>query len=314
MNGPDDVPELTCDEVREMAGSFVLGALSPADDAAVRAHLASCDDAHAEIDELGGVLPALAASVPVVEPPEALKARIMAAAAADLDARRAGAGDAATAATAGTPATAAQAPTAAPAPTKVPTTTAAPAPTAPSTSTSAPAPTPFPTADERAARRPRPSTGTWLLRIAAVLVIAVLGGWNVLLQGQLGTAKNYQQSVAAVLDLAAQPGSLTAVLTADGGTGNGLAAISSRGEFAMAMVGLASTSGDAVYEAWLIGSDRVPKPIGNFTVGNAGTAQLNIMVLPPAPGAIVALTLEPTSNPTTPTLPIISKGVATTAG
>jgi len=99
-----------------------------------------------------------------------------------------------------------------------------------------------------------------------------------------------------------------------GGTGNGLAAISSRGEFAMAMDGLASTSGDAVYEAWLIGSDRVPKPIGSFKVGNTGTAQFNIMVLPPAPGAIVALTLEPTSNPTTPTLPIISKGVATAAG
>jgi len=135
-----------------------------------------------------------------------------------------------------------------------------------------------------------------------------------LLQGQLGTAKSYEQSVAAVLDLAAQPGSLTAVLTANGGTGNGLAAISSKGEFAMAMVGLASTSGNSVYEAWLIGSDGVPKPIGSFKVGNAGTAQLNITVLPPAPGAIVALTLEPTPDPTTPTPPIISKGVATAAG
>ena len=82
MNESDDVRELTCDEVREMAGAFVLGALTPADDAAVRAHLASCDDAHAEIDELGGVLPALAESVPVVEPPDRLKARIMTAAAA----------------------------------------------------------------------------------------------------------------------------------------------------------------------------------------------------------------------------------------
>jgi anti-sigma-K factor RskA len=302
MNGPGDVPELTCDEVREMAGSFVLGALTPADDAAVRAHLASCDDAHAEIDELGGVVPALAASVPAVEPPEALKARIMASAAADLDARRAGMGGTATAS--------ADAPTAIVA--RAPTT--APVPTAASTSTLAPAPTLLPTTAERAARRSRPSTATWLLRIAAVFVIAVLGGWNVLLQGQLDTAKSYQQSVATVLDLAAQPGSLTAVLTADGGTGNGLAAISSRGEFAMAMDGLASTSGDAVYEAWFIGSDRVPKPIGSFTVGNTGTAQFNITVLPPAPGAIVALTLEPTPKPTTPTLPIVSKGVANAAG
>ena len=42
---------LTCDEVREMAGAFVLGALDPAEAAAVRAHLATCDDAHEEIAE-----------------------------------------------------------------------------------------------------------------------------------------------------------------------------------------------------------------------------------------------------------------------
>ena len=56
----------------------------------MRAHLATCAEAHDEIAELGGVLPALAESVPVVEPPEGLKARIMAAAAADLEERTAG--------------------------------------------------------------------------------------------------------------------------------------------------------------------------------------------------------------------------------
>ena len=40
--------ELSCDEVRELAGSFVLGALTPAEQADVRAHLDTCDDAHAE--------------------------------------------------------------------------------------------------------------------------------------------------------------------------------------------------------------------------------------------------------------------------
>ena len=52
--------DLTCDDVREMAGSFVLGALDPAEEAAVRAHLATCDDAHAEIAEAGSVLPGAA--------------------------------------------------------------------------------------------------------------------------------------------------------------------------------------------------------------------------------------------------------------
>ena len=42
------------DEVREVAGSFVLGALPPAEAEAVRAHLETCQDAHAEIRELGG--------------------------------------------------------------------------------------------------------------------------------------------------------------------------------------------------------------------------------------------------------------------
>ena len=57
------------------------------------------------------------------------------------------------------------------------------------------------------------------MRIAAVLAIALLGGWGLLLQNQLESAQSYEQSVAAVLDVAGQPGSLTAVLTPDGGEG-----------------------------------------------------------------------------------------------
>jgi len=37
MTGSDGVRVLTCDEVREMAGAFVLGALEPAEDAFLRA-------------------------------------------------------------------------------------------------------------------------------------------------------------------------------------------------------------------------------------------------------------------------------------
>ena len=64
MTEPMRPTELTCDDVREMAGSFVLGALEPDEEAAVRAHLASCADAHAEIAEAGSVLGVLDASVP----------------------------------------------------------------------------------------------------------------------------------------------------------------------------------------------------------------------------------------------------------
>jgi hypothetical protein len=79
---------LTCDEVRDLAASFVLDALEPAQMDAVREHLATCADPHVEMAELAGVLPVLDASIPLVEPPASLKARVMAAAAADLEARR----------------------------------------------------------------------------------------------------------------------------------------------------------------------------------------------------------------------------------
>ena len=78
---------MTCDDVRDQAAGFVLGALTPAEERAVRDHLASCPEAHEEFAELGGVVPALAASVEQVEPRPALRERIMAAAAADLRAR-----------------------------------------------------------------------------------------------------------------------------------------------------------------------------------------------------------------------------------
>jgi anti-sigma-K factor RskA len=300
MSGLDAMRQLTCDEVREMAGAFVLGALDARAEVAVRAHLETCADPHGEIAELGGVLPAFAEVVPMVEPPAGLKARIMAAAAADLEARG-GAGSA------GAPATAS-------ASAATPASASATTPARGMTPATAVTPVAFPTAEERAARRSRATTGTWLLRIAAVLAIAVLGGWNLLLQNELSAARSYERSVAAVLDKAAQPGSLTAILAADGGTGSGLAAVDPNGNVSLAMRNLAPTSGAAVYEAWVIGSDGVPVPLGDFQVGKDGTASFRASGLPTSSGVVLALTLEPGPGATTPTLPIISKGVASAAG
>ena len=273
MNDRDRDVVLTCDDVREMAGAFVLGALEPAEERAIRAHLASCGDAHEEIAGLGGVLPALAEIVPMIEPPAALKGRIMAAAAAELAGREG----------ARTPAPSSE-------------------------------PIAFPTPSARAERdalRGRPSTGTWLLRIAAVLAIAALGGWNLLLQSQLSAGQAYEQAVAQVLRSASQPGALTAILSADVGTGSGLAAVSSSGDVTLAMQDLAPTSGDQVYEAWVIGGDGTPVPLGSFKVGANGTASFTAGGLPATAGIVLALTREPGPGATTPTLPIVSKGVAT---
>ena len=290
MTGDRTYGGLTCDEVRDLAGSFVLGALDTDEAAAVREHLETCPEAHDEIAELGGVVPVLAASVPVVEPPAGLKARVLAAAQADLDDR-----------------------------TRVNTSPAEAAPAeaagaaAPVAKSGAAEPITFPGPAERERRRRRP-VAAWVLGIAAVVAIAVLGASTLLLRAQVDQAQAYQQSVQAVLDVSAKPGSLTAVLTADGGTGTGLAAIDSAGGVTMAMQDLAPTAGGQVYEAWVIGGDGVPVPIGSFQVGNAGTGSMSGSGVTATSGAVLALTLEAGPGATMPTLPIISKGVATGQG
>src|SRR5258705_8810554 len=82
---------MTHDTARGLAAAYVLGALEPADETAVREHLRTCAEPHDEFAELGGVMPYLAEipGLEVVEPPASLRERIMAAAAADLAERRA---------------------------------------------------------------------------------------------------------------------------------------------------------------------------------------------------------------------------------
>jgi anti-sigma-K factor RskA len=72
---------LTHDQIADLAPGFVLGALEPDEAAAIRAHLATCDEPHPAIEELGAVVPALLESVEVVEPPASLRDRILEAAA-----------------------------------------------------------------------------------------------------------------------------------------------------------------------------------------------------------------------------------------
>ena len=118
-----DRATLTCDEIRDLAPLFVTGALDPDEMDAVREHLAGCDDAHAELLELGEAATSLLETVEPAEPPAALKSRLLAAAAADLESGRhpstAGAGRGRC--------REAPAPTATP-PSRPPTTSAAPAP------------------------------------------------------------------------------------------------------------------------------------------------------------------------------------------
>ncbi len=294
-----------CAQIRDLAAGFVLGALAPDEDRLVREHLGSCNEAHPEFAELGGVIPYLNETIEMVEPPPALKGRILAAAAADLAARGApGAGGRGSVEPARDrdrdPREESRA-------------------SEPSTVTA------FPSASDREARRERRrSPLRWLPAIAAVLAIATLAGWNVLLQSQLQSARDAQQGIAAeldaarqyeqgltaVLDLAATPGTQTAILTAEGGTGpTGLVAVSPEGEVAIVMRDLAPTNGTEVYEAWVIQNGGTPVAIGGFTPGPNGTATFRAQGTPATPGVTVALTHEPAPNATVAQGPIVSSGV-----
>ena len=281
---------LTCSDASELAPAFVLGSLTPTESDAVRRHLAECPELHAEMAELNSVVPALFEAVEPVAPPAGLKERILAAAAADLEARRA---------------------TPAPAPGAVPT-------TQPPMQQPADRPRPTARSAEDAPRRGWDLGGlfrrpVWAALAAAAVVAAIaLGAWNAQLRDQVAGLEAYRSGVVAVLDKAAGPGGQLAVLSApEGATGpTGLAAVAADGSVAMVLRDLAPTSGTQVYEAWLIGADKVPVAIGGFTVGDTGTAAFLTTHASMGEGVVVALTLEPKEGAKTPTLPIRAVGTA----
>jgi hypothetical protein len=282
---------MTHEQAVDLAPLYVLDALDEAEMAAVREHLATCPESHAEFEELGGVVPHLLddPATELVDPPAALGERIMAAAAADLAERTGPAAER----------------------------------TTPGPVADAPAPIAFPSADERTARaertRGRTSPLEWAFRIAAVVVVAVLIGWNLLLtrqvtdlQHQANAAQQYRTAVTEVLDVAAQAGSQTALLAPQQPGGpRGIAAVASDGSVQFAMQDLAPTSGTQVYETWAILPGSNPVPLGSFQVDASGTASFTSKQGPTGPGMAVAVSREPQSGATAPT-EVVSVGVTAT--
>jgi anti-sigma factor RsiW len=265
---------LHCEDASDLAASFVLGALEPAEADAVRAHLAGCPEAHAEFAELGSVVPALFETVDVVAPPSALRDRILAAAAAD-----------------------------APASGQVPHQGPRPDISVPPASIPARSP-----GGLGIFRRP-----IWAaVALAAALAVVALGAWNLQLRDQIDGLTAYRDGVAALLDQASQPGAQLAVLSNGAAPGpNGLAVVAKGGiAVSLVMRDLAPTSGTEVYEAWLIAGENAPVPIGSFTVNATGIAAFTANAVAPGdlPSLTVALTREPGPGATTPTLPIIAAG------
>ena len=69
--------EMTHESIDELAGAFALGAMSADEAAAVRAHLATCDQPHAELREAFPAGDVLAASLEPVTPSPDLRDRLM---------------------------------------------------------------------------------------------------------------------------------------------------------------------------------------------------------------------------------------------
>ena len=267
---------LSCEEARDLAPAFVLGALERDDEAAVRAHLASCREAHDEMAELGSVVPYLAETLVPVEPPARLKTAILAAAAAELER---------------TPRDVARRPALAP-----------------------PLRLDRPADELRQRPQSPPRVVGWALGLAAALAIAVLGGWGLRLQGELADARAFQAAVAEVLSVANEPGSQTAILrAAEPGGPSGLAAVAADGSVVLALHGLKPTAGSEVYEAWMIGSSGTAVAVGGFTVDEGGTARFRTRPGPTQPGVTLALTHEPGPGSTQARGPIVASGVATPA-
>jgi anti-sigma factor RsiW len=65
------------DEFAEALGAYALGALPDAESDRLRMHLAGCRECVAQLDRLRAAVDALPASVPPIEPPAELKARLM---------------------------------------------------------------------------------------------------------------------------------------------------------------------------------------------------------------------------------------------
>ena len=180
-------------------------------------------------------------------------------------------------------------------------------------------PIPFPAEADRTERAaaqasaaPRKTSPVaWVLRIAAVVAIVGLVGWNLLLQNQLNGAEQYQRDVAAVLRARGEgrldDGRAPAGADVRGGRTRG----DEPGWDADAgRPRPRSDEGRQVYEAWLIGDDKVPVAIGGFEVGRDGTGFLATSGVKPAAGIQVVLTLEPAPGATAPAGPVVSSGAA----
>ena len=270
---------MSCDRISELAPGFVLGALDADDMIEVQDHLSRCRQPHSEIVEMGGVVPYLAEALEPIEPPAWLRESVLSAARSDIDARRR-----------------AEEPVSLPV-------------AARATITSLheePAPLVLLSAARRSRRR---RAMGWASRVAAAAAIVVLGGYAVVLQGDLQKAKNAQSEDASLYYMWAQPDTLKAVLVANDGSGaSGMAALRPTGHILVRLHGLPQTKGAEVYAVWINSGGTTPAKAGTLTVDDTGSGYLDVNNVPTTASLWVFVCREPNAGVTAPTGPIIVSG------
>ena len=277
---------MTCDRVREVAAGFVLGALDQDEMIAVSDHLDTCSRPHPEVDDFGGVLPYIAESLEPVEPPAWLRESIIAAAKADLVARR----------RLGKPSERRVAE-----PAEIPV----------STTAQVQRPTPvaevIPFARTRVSRRRQAMA--WTMRVAAAAAIVALAANTYVLQGELGKARELQSQADTMNYVLTQHDTRTAQMVAmDGSKTSGLAALRPTGNIVVKLHGLAATKGDQVYAVWLRSDTTGLAKVGSFTADDSGEGYLDVTNVPTSANLWIFICREPNNGVTKPTGPMVVSG------
>jgi hypothetical protein len=276
-----EMATMTCARVEEMAPGFVLGALELDEMAAVREHLESCPQPHLELNEMAEVMPALAIAPEPLEPPAWLRESVMAAAQADLAARRR---------------------------------IVRPFQIALARTETEPEAEVDQRARVIALPRLRPSrrriASAWMARAAAAVVVVGLAAYSLVVQGDLNRALQDQERAKTVLNVIGQPGSRSVSLADIGGTGaGGTAALLPSGHLVVWLNHLPQTHGDQIYSVWLAGDTGEPVKLGSFYPGGDGTGFLEVDNVPTTATLQIVVRLEPDLNATAPTGQPILLGV-----
>lgn len=267
-HGAASAPVLDCASVAELAGVYVLGALEVSEAAAVRRHLETCPEPHADFAQVGAVAAALFEAVDPVAPPPRLRARVMERIA--LEARASNATQ----------------------------------PAAPITLSRPPG---------GALRRPaavgeRPGflarlevLGSRLMPLAALLLIGVLAGWNLLLQQDAQRSGERVATLRDAVTLSQSPDAAIARFepTDPATTTRGFAAVAPDGTGVLVISGLDPAPAGRTYQAWyLLGT--TPRSAGLVHVEADGLGVLSGLQRPPGTTQM-ALTLEPAPGSDAPT-------------